>query len=249
MPFYEREEKIMNALLERDQLSIRELSSKLFVSVPTLRRDLIKLEQMGKVIRTHGGAQLVKKSADEKIPIVLREQERSDAKAQIARQAVHLIRDGDIIMLDGSTSAYHIIPLLADFKNLIVITSSAKSACLLGKMGINNICTGGRMIPRSLSFIGEEAESVVRRYNADILFFSCRGLSMDGSLTDNSIEENSLRRIMLRQTQRKVFLCDSSKLNRRYLNNLCTLADVDEVICETPLPRELSQMVNRKSWP
>ena len=87
MPFYEREEKIMNALLERDQLSIRELSSKLFVSVPTLRRDLIKLEQMGKVIRTHGGAQLVKKSADEKIPIVLREQERSDAKAQIARQA------------------------------------------------------------------------------------------------------------------------------------------------------------------
>lgn len=245
MPFYEREEKILNALLEKEQMSTQELSAKLFVSVPTLRRDLIKLEQLGKVIRTHGGAQLVKKSADEKIPIALREQEQSDAKMIIARQAVSFIRDGDIVMLDGSTSAYRMIPLLAEFKNLIVITSSAQSSCLLGKMGINNICTGGRMIPKSLSYIGEEAESAVRRYNADVLFFSCRGLSADGRLTDNSIEENSLRRVMMRHAERRIFLCDSSKWNRVYLNNLCSLSEVDEAISERPLPTKLQEMLRR----
>lgn len=243
MPFYEREDKILNALLEKDSMTTQELSAKLFVSVPTLRRDLIKLEQMGKIIRTHGGAQLIKKSADEKIPILLREQEQNDAKEIMARKAVEFVRDGDIIMLDGSTSAYSIIPHLASFQNLIVITSSAKSSFLLGRMGINNICTGGKMITRSLSYIGEEAENTVKRYNADIVFFSCRGLSMDGKLTDNSIEENSLRKIMLRHSRKKVFLCDSSKLDHTYLNNLCHLSEVDEIICERMLPEHLYAMV------
>lgn len=239
MPFYEREDKILNALLEKESMTTQELSAKLYVSAPTLRRDLIKLEQMGKIIRTHGGAQLIQKSADEKIPFFLREQEQNDAKEMMAGKAATFIRDGDIIMLDGSTSAYSIIPHLAAFKNLIVITSSAKSSFLLGRMGISNICTGGRMITRSLSYIGEEAENTVRRYNADLVFFSCRGLSMDGRLTDNSIEENSLRKIMLRHAKKKVFLCDSSKLDHVYLNNLCHLSEVDEIICERRLPEHL----------
>lgn len=245
MAFYEREEKILNALLEKESMTTQELSAKLFVSVPTLRRDLIKLEQMGKIIRTHGGAQLINKAADEKIPFFLREQEQNDAKEIMAKKAAAFIRDGNIIMLDGSTSAYAIIPHLAAFKNLIVITSSAKSSFLLGRMGINNICTGGRMITRSLSYIGEEAESTVKRYNADVVLFSCRGLSMDGKLTDNSIEENSLRKVMLRHAKKRVFLCDSSKIDSMYLNNLCHLSDVDEIICEKPVPRTLESMLRK----
>lgn len=242
MPFYEREEKILNALLEKNSMTTQELSAKLFVSAPTLRRDLIKLEQMGKVIRTHGGAQLINKSADEKIPFFLREQEQNDAKEIMARKAVKFIKDGDIIMLDGSTSAYRIIPRLATFKNLIVITSSAKSSFLLGRMGINNICTGGRMITQSLSYIGDEAESTVRRYNADVVFFSCRGLSMNGMLTDNSIEENNLRKVMLNHARKRVLLCDSSKVDQLYLNNLCHLSDVDEIVCESQIAEKLQEM-------
>ena len=127
MPFYEREERILSALLEKESMSVRELSAKLYVSQPTLRRDLIKLEQMGKIVRTHGGAQLLTKPADEKIPFYLRQQEQNDAKSRMALRAVEFIRDGDIIMLDGSTSVHSIIPLLGRFHNLIVITCSAKS--------------------------------------------------------------------------------------------------------------------------
>ena len=243
MPFYEREEKILNALLEKESLTTQELSSKLFVSVPTLRRDLIKLEQMGKIIRIHGGAQLVKKAADEKIPFYLREQEQNSAKEIMARKAIEFVKDGNTIMLDGSTSAYAIIPHLASFNNLIVITSSAQSSFLLGRMGINNICTGGRMITRSLSYIGAESESTVKRYNADVVFFSCRGLSMDGRLTDNSIEENNLRKVMLSHAKKRVFLCDSSKIDHIYLNNLCHLSDVDEIVCETEIPSKLQNMI------
>lgn len=243
MPFYEREERILNALLEKESMSIRELSAQLYVSQPTLRRDLIKLEQMGKIVRTHGGAQLLTKPADQKIPFYLRQQEQNDAKSRMATQAVEFIRDGDIIMLDGSTSAHTIIPLLAQFHNLIVITNSAKSAFLLGNMGIENICTGGRMITRSLCYIGEDAERTVRNYNADVVFFSCRGLSADGRLTDTSVEENNLRRYMLRQSAKRILLCDSSKLGNVYLNNLCHLSEVDALICEKSVPLQLQSML------
>lgn len=245
MPFYEREERILNALMEKDTMGVRELAGKLYISVPTLRRDLVKLEAMGKIIRTHGGAKLHKMPADKQIPIVLREQEQNLAKDIIGRKAASLVKDGDIIMLDASTSAYSVIPYLADFTDLIVITSSAKAAFLLGQMGIQTICTGGRMITHSFAYIGDDAERTVRSYNADIVFFSCRGLSLDGKLTDKSIEENTLRKAMLQQAQKKVLLCDSSKLGRVFLNTLCNVSDIDDILCDAPLPPALAQQLNR----
>ena len=239
MPFYEREERILNALLEKDTVRVQELADKLYISVPTLRRDLAKLESLGKIIRTHGGARLRKSPADKQIPIVLREQEQNSAKDMIGRKAATLVKDGDIIMLDASTSAYSVIPYLADFNDLIVITSSAKAAVLLGEMGIQTICTGGRMITHSFAFIGDDAARTVHSYNADIAFFSCRGLSLDGRLTDKSVEENTLRKAMLQQSKHNVLLCDSSKIGRVFLNTLCLASDIDQIICEVPLPQDI----------
>lgn len=246
MPFYEREDLILDALREKEAMTIRELSAKLYVSVPTLRRDLIKLEEKGLLIRTHGGARLVKKAEDRKDPFFLREQEQNTAKSVMGHMATDYIQNGQIIMLDDSTSAYNIIPYLAGFQNLIVITNSAESSFLLGKMGITNICTGGRMVLGSLSYVGPDAERTVRSYNADILFFACQGLSIDGRLTDTSVEENNVRRAMMEQSRKRVCLCDSSKVGKTYLHNLCHLSQVDAIISETPLPRELTQMLAKE---
>ena len=68
---------------------------------------------------------------------------------------------------------------------------------------------------------------------------------MDGKLTDNSVEENSLRKIMLRHAKKRVFLCDSSKIDHVYLHNLCHLSDVDAVICEQTLPQGLEAMLRK----
>ena len=239
MAYYDRDEKILNLLTQYNSMKTEELAEHLYVSLSTLRRDLVRLEKKGLIVRTHGSAAIKMHSADEKIPFFLREQEQNSAKAQMARKAAGFVRDGYTIMLDGTTSAYAMIPYLAEFKNLIVITSSDKSSFVLGQMGINNICTGGRMIPGSLSYVGEDAQRTAAVYNADILFFSCRGISPDGMLTDNSVEENNLRRVMMSRCKKKVLLCDSSKLGKTCLHNLCHAREVDEIICEAPLPEYL----------
>lgn len=239
MPYYEREEKIIHILLQKDTMTVNELAEKLYISKPTLRRDLIKLEQKGLITRTHGGAALIKNPANTQIPFTLREQEQDNAKTTIAQKAVSFIKDGDIIMLDGTTSAYHLVPYLAEFHNIFVITSSAKTSLALGQMGIRHICTGGLMIPQSFSYVGADAQAAVSRYNADILFFSCRGLSEDGLLSDNSMEENMLRQSMMRRCSKKIFLCDSSKIGKVCLHNLCHLSEIDEIICDTKVPEEI----------
>ena len=236
MPFYEREEQILNILSEYESIPLTALAEQLFVSLPTLRRDLTKLEKKGLIVKKYGSVSLIKNSADAQIAFAFRAEEQSTSKHLMARQAVLQIKEGDTVMLDAATSTYFIVPYLAELKNIIVITSGAKTALLLAQYGIPNICTGGRMINKSFSYTGNDAIETVMRYNADIAFVSCRGLSMEGKVSDNSIEENEVRRAMLRQSKRKVLLCDGRKLGKTYLHNLCDAADFDEIISDVPIP-------------
>lgn len=244
MPFYEREERILGLLSANEVTSVEDIAAKLFISKPTVRRDLDKLVKKGVIVRTHGGARLLKNAADEKIPFVLRESEQNDAKVIMAKKAVEFIGDGDIIMLDGSTSAFALIPLLSELNNIIVITNNAKASFALGQSGIKNICTGGHMINKSFTYVGKEAERTVKSYNADVVVFSCRGLSEQGYLTDTSIEENLVRRAMLDNSKKSVFLCDESKIGRTCLHNICHISEIDEIICNGKLPDYLSNLKN-----
>lgn len=232
MPFYEREEKLMKIISSKNSISCAELAQRLYVSLPTLRRDLIKLENKGLVTRAHGKVVPTKKSADYRVPFILRETEQNDAKIKMAKLASEHIMDGYTIFLDASTSAYCIVPYLAEFSNIIAITSGAKTSLLLAQYGISNICTGGKMINGSFSYIGCNAISCISRYNADIAFFSCRGLSDEGIASDTSTEENDVRRAMIKNSKKSILLCDSKKIGHIYLNNLCDPGEIDFIISD-----------------
>ena len=176
MPFSDREEKILDILRRQGSAGADEMARELYISRPTLRRDLIKLEQKGAVNRTHGGAKLTTRPADDTIPASLRMDEDSRAKNMIAAEAAKLVRDGDTVMLDGSTSALHLAAAFRGKRDIVVITSGARTALILGGMGINTICTGGQLIGASESFIGGDALRTISCYNADVVFFSCRGI-------------------------------------------------------------------------
>ena len=133
-------------------------------------------------------------------------------------------------MLDASTSAFYLLPHLAEFKNILIITNGAKTALEAASMGIRTISTGGELTLESFSYIGSDAEDILQKYNADLAFFSCRGVSETGLATDNSIMENKIRRLMIRNSKRAFLLCDKSKFNRTYLNTLCHIDELDGVI-------------------
>ena len=239
----ERHKQIIEALQNNPNISVRELAQMLHFSEPTIRRDFTELHKKGIITKHYGGAILNKGAADREIPFVMRENEKSHNKTLIGQQAASLVRDGMVIMLDGSTSAYHLVPYLARYKDIIVITSGAKTAVALAELQIPVFSTGGKMLTNSYSYIGTEAEETARKFNADIMFFSCHGLSDDGMMSDPSIEEANLRQVMFQKSKQKYLLCDSSKFGKVFFYDMGNVSQLDGVISDAPLPDSIANLI------
>jgi len=246
MSFNDREEKIMNILRERNSIRCSELARLLYVSISTLRRDLEKLEEKKLIIKEHGICKINNTIRDGKYYYHSRERQENMAKNKIAKDAIAFIKDGDIIMLEGSSTTFNIVQYLDQFEDLLIISNSAKVSLALGNMNIKNISTGGNMSDYTFSFVGQEAINTIKNYNADILFFSSMGLSEDGYFTDSNKEENDITKEMMKYATKKVALMDSSKIGKKFLYNLCHVSEVDAVICEEELPDYIKKCIQVK---
>ena len=231
MPVYHREDQYIHLLAQKPH-SVKELSRKLFVSEPTVRRDVALLQEREILTCKRGIVTLKTNSPDRRIPLFIRHLEQNEAKEQIARAAAGHIRDGFVIMLDASTTAFHLLPHLTEYQNILVITNGAKTALEAAAMGIRTICTGGELARESFCYVGTDAEDVLKRYNADVAFFSCRGVTEEGIITDNSILENAMRRIMIQNAKESYLLCDKSKYGKTYLNTLCAAREITGIISD-----------------
>ena len=231
MAFKEREAAILEYLREHKEATIPELCSALFVSEPTMRRDLTKLNMSGKIIRTHGGA-AHRKELGENLPLLIREKENPEAKAIIGKKCLDLINDGDTIMVDGSSTSLALLQELREKRSVVVITNSAKAPLVLAKTKVKTFVTGGELASDTYVYVGNYAESFLRSFNADICFFSVRTLTPEGILTDNAIDENSIRRVMMAQSKKTVLMLNSEKVGESCMNNLCKINEVDFIVCE-----------------
>lgn len=225
-------------------MSVSALAKQLFASEATVRRELRRLEERGAVIRTHGRAVAVSAYADRNEGFLPRALTASPHKRKIAEAAVAaLVREGDVVMLDASSTVCHAVEALAACKDIIVITSGLRTQALLAEAGIRFYATGGRAINDSLSFVGQTAIDTVKSFHADIALVSCHGVSDTGFATDTSEQENDLRRAMLERAARRVLLVDSTKIGRGCWHSLCDLSLFDDVFCDAPLPPQLAERV------
>ena len=227
----ERQEEIIKILEKSKSISVTKLAKLLYVSQPTIRRDLSVLAEQGKVHRTHGGV-VLRKVSDAEIPLMFREDQNNTSKKTIAEKASKLIRDGNVIFLDASSTVSYLIPHLERFNDIIVVTNSPKTSMKLGERNIKNYCTGGLLLMHSVAFVGSEAEKFIANINADIYFFSSRGYIENGMITDSSEREVAIKKAMLKNANKSYYLCDSSKRNRKYAFNICDVKDIDGIIDE-----------------
>ena len=223
----DREKIILETIMKRKKVSVKELSDILFISEPSVRRDLANLDKQNLIKRIHGGA-VIKETAlsKNKIPFLIREYEQSSAKLTIAQKAIELVKDNDVIFLDASTSALQLIPLFASKRNLTVVTNGVKALSSLAEYDINTISTGGKLINSCLALVGEDAYRTIESINANIVFFSCRGVS------DISAEDNFIRQKMIKNSERSYLLCAQDKFGKKYYHKLCHKDEIDGVISE-----------------
>ena len=244
MAYIDREKQILNILKQFPTVTIQTLMQQLYASEATIRRDLRKLEEKELIIHSYGKITAASVSAEKTVGLNLRENLQNPIKQKLAESAISTcINNGNVIMLDASSTAMNAVPFLEKYKDLIVITSGLKTALLLSQTAIKFYSTGGRAVNTSYSYIGQTAIDTLKHFNADVCFVSCHGLSEQGFITDASERENDVRYTIMKQSKRKVLLIDSSKFNKNCWHNLCLISEFDDVFCDKPLPEHIAKLV------
>ena len=231
-----QEKKVLEILETQQYASVDELSIVLGVSTSTIRRTLESLQQKSLVTRTHGG---VKINSDNNFSpsFTFRIHQNSFEKKKIALSAIKLIKNGDIVFLDGSTSAFYIAEYLKEFENIRVIANGIDTLSLLAKYNIQAYSTGGQVSAENPSvLVGRYAEDMICNFHADIAFFSAQAMDNNGEIYDCYEEEIFLRRAMIKNAKTKVFLCDNTKFGKISPYHLCSLKDIDYIASNQALP-------------
>lgn len=225
----ERFGQIYELLQERGSVTVPYLKKRLFVSEATLRRDLAEMEKQGLLTRVWGGAML--HTTEKDLPSFARRKSHPEEKKKIAALAARLLHPAISIFVDSSTSCLALVPHLAALRDVTVVTSSLQMAKLLSEETEAAVHLLGGQLYEGHIMTGYRAVEAAKGYHTDLMFFSCSGLTADGAW---SIEPRvvELNREMMKHTDRRILLCDSSKFGKTALWRLAEPGEADLILSD-----------------
>ncbi len=223
-----RHNEIMNIIEKRGQATVGELSEKLFVCEMTIRRDLAELEKNGLVKRFRGGASSIVKSG--LYPIEIRRHFMESEKKELALAASEYLSDNSFVFIDSSSVCTYLIPHIGKRQGIRLFTNSIQTMLLAAQLHIPCVLTGGHYYERDMCLVGADALDSVSKINPDIAFMSSSALSDDGIISDLDEMQTAVRRVVLKNAAKTVFVFDRTKLHRKHTFTLCSSDEAETVI-------------------
>ena len=160
-------------------------------------------------------------------------------KNRIAAEAAKLVKDGDVIFLDASTTTQYMGHFLTEKKDICVITNNIMLASYLKEHGIDVYCTGGRLIELPGTLIGAMAVQTFASFHADIMFFSIDTIDNNGVMNVRPEEHFLLNKAMLENSDKHVCLCGSDKIGKNARHVQCDLSVIDYFISDGKMNEEI----------
>lgn len=218
----------------KKRIDVENISKKLNVSSMTIRRDLVDLENEGKLIRTHGGAVSLDTLAGE-IPYYSKKIKNNEQKKEIAMKALSLIEENSTIILDSGTTTLEIAKLLRYREDLTIVTNDIKIGNELIDSSLRVILTGGELQPSVGALYGAITQNMLASINADIFFLGAHALDIPNGVSAPTFEKAMIKQLMKSSAERTWLLADYSKFNTRAFVNVCGLSDIEGVITDQNL--------------
>lgn len=234
-----RKEQILSLLKRNGQVIAKEVSRSMRVSEDTIRRDLRELAHQGLLQRVHGGAL---PSSPAMADFAGRESITAKGKVAIGRAAAHMIRAGQVVILDGGTTAREIARHIPLELHVTIVTHSPTIAMELVKHPhAEVILIGGRMFKHSVVAVGAEAIEAIERIHADIYFMGVTGVHPKTGLTTGDYEEAAVKRALSRAAAETIVLASSEKLNAASPYAVVPLAEISAILTEHDTPLALTR--------
>jgi len=227
----ERHSHILDLLERQGRVRVASLARRLRVTEETVRRDLERLGNDGKLRRTHGGALSAQRERREP-PFSIRKAAQLSEKNAIAAAAAAHVVEGDVIALDGSSSAYALAQALPDIAVTVIATSVPVMMALAERSRVRVVCAGGALDTTSMSFSGPLIKQALDQFNIGKLFMSCQGVDIERGLSEASESLAAVKRLLIERADRTYLLADHTKFGVRAAVVFATLAEIDAVVTD-----------------
>ena len=234
----ERMDEIMKILKKNHYVTVDYLVKEIKYSPASIRRDLTLLQKQGLITRSYGG--VTYKDANIS-PFKFRQHSMKTAKNAIAKKAASLVKNGDVVFLDGSSTTQYMGRFLIEKKGITVVTCNMLLADFLSEHGISTYCTGGKVVEYPGILGGDFVLESLTKFYIDIAFFSSTAFNLKGQIL--SLGEGGVRnhRAFRNHSKQLVYLCGSDKFDTEGKFVSLTLNDIDYFISDQNIPEELKQ--------
>ena len=230
----ERRNEILEKLQTDRRVVVSELSQLYDVSEETIRRDLEKLVNDGYAIKSYGGA-VINENVNIELPFNIRKNRNIVGKQHIADLVSKVVKDGDSLMLDASSTAVYIAKTLQEKgkKNLTIITNSIEIIIeLFDVQDWTILSTGGASREGSFALVGPQTDKMIRSYHVDKAIISCKGIDAAAGMTDSDELHANNKSTMLAAAKERILAIDSSIFDKIAFTEIGTLDDLTMVITD-----------------
>lgn len=242
----ERRSQILAKLQQERRVLVSDLSQFYNVTEETIRRDLEKLEKEGVAKKTYGGA-ILNENFNVDLPYTVRKKSNVTNKQQIAEIIAEMIEDGDHIIMDASSTALYVAKRIKNKKNITLITNSIEIILELSDMtGWKILSTGGSLKEGSLSFVGYQAEDMIKKFHVDKAIISCKGVDIENGFTDSNEMDAQVKKAILNSAKYKILAADSSKFNKISFTKIGDFSDIDTIVTDNPLEERWEKVLFSK---
>jgi DeoR/GlpR family transcriptional regulator of sugar metabolism len=206
-----RKQHLLDLLRRSGQIIAKDVSQELGLSEDTIRRDLRELAAEGLLQRVHGGALPSSPAVHD---FAFRLTVATDEKKMIGKAAARMIHPGQVVILDGGTTAVQIARHLPPDLQATVVTHSPTIAVeLVEHRSVEVILIGGKLFKHSVVSVGAPAIEAISRIHADIYFMGVTGIHPKSGLTTGDFEEAHVKRALSASAAETIVLASSEKLN------------------------------------
>jgi DeoR/GlpR family transcriptional regulator of sugar metabolism len=235
----ERRRIILERLRQQGRVSVNELSEAMQVSAVTIRQDLRALEEGQLLKRTYGGAVIRSPTYPLKeLAFDIRKKRNWRAKEAIGTAAAAIVKNDDAVALDGSTTAFALVPHLKKLDKITVVTNSLIIAqSFLDCPGFQVLMPGGRLRADSISLVGHPED--LPDINLNTGFFGAHGISSEGGITEVDPDEVAMKKAMIARCVFTVIIADDSKWGRIAPYPFVSVPNVDRIITTSGAPEVL----------
>lgn len=238
----ERQARIVARVEEQGFVTIDALARDFAVSTQTIRREIIRLDELGVIQRFHGGAG--RRGSGERLSYEVKQSRETELKRRVGVAMAARVKPGQSIFLDVGTTAEATAAALASVGPLRIVTPGATIARILSASpAIEVVLTGGRMVGPDISMAGPIALRTVSAFRFDWAIIACSGIEPGGAVLDFDADKIALKQCAMEVSERSALITDSTKFGRSALVEMTTLSAFDLIVTDAPPPSSFADAI------